>query len=93
MNGNVRVRAIVKGIVQGVGYRYFAVREAVKLGLNGYVKNLYDGNVETVAEGKREEIDKFIIRLKKGPSLSRVTAIEVIWENYKGEYKGFDVIF
>ncbi|OGL44256.1 MAG: acylphosphatase [Candidatus Schekmanbacteria bacterium RBG_16_38_10] len=93
MNGNVRVRAIVKGIVQGVGYRYFAVREAVKLGLNGYVKNLYDGNVETVAEGEREEIDKFILRLKKGPSLSRVTAIEVTWENCKGEYKGFDIIF
>lgn len=93
MNGMVRVRAIVKGGVQGVGYRYFTVKEAAKLGLSGYVRNLYDGNVETVAEGKREEIDEFILRLKKGPSLSRVTDVEVICEDYRGEYKGFDVKF
>ncbi len=93
MNAAVRVRVIVKGIVQGVGYRYFAVKESVNFGLKGYVRNLYDGNVEVVAEGKREEIDKFILRLKKGPSMSRVIAIEVTWENYTGEYKGFDVSF
>ncbi|OGL41409.1 MAG: acylphosphatase [Candidatus Schekmanbacteria bacterium RIFCSPHIGHO2_02_FULL_38_11] len=93
MNDKVRIKAVVKGFVQGVGYRYFTVREAANLGLNGHVKNLYDGNVETVAEGEKKEIEKFILRLKKGPSLSKVTDVEVVWEDYRGEYKGFDIKF
>jgi acylphosphatase len=51
---NASVKLVVRGRVQGVGYRYFIARTASELGINGYVKNLYSGDVEIVAEGRKE---------------------------------------
>ena len=93
MKEKVRVKVTVKGFVQGVGYRYFAVREANNIGLRGYVRNLHNGNVEAVAEGEKDEIDNFIMRLQKGPSFSNVSEVEVEWEDYKGEFNKFDIRF
>ena len=53
-----RLTAIVHGDVQGVGYRFFAQRQAARLGLRGYVRNLRDGTVEVVAEGPRPLLDQ-----------------------------------
>ena len=58
---------IVSGIVQGVGFRYFIYRKAVELGLRGYVKNLFDGNVEIVVEGEKDKIQILIEHAKIGP--------------------------
>lgn len=71
------VKATVTGRVQGVGYRYFASREANLLGLSGYVKNLYDGNVEVFAQGEADSLMRFTEILKQGPRFGRVTSIEV----------------
>jgi acylphosphatase len=65
-------RAIVTGLVQGVGYRFFAERAASECGVRGWVRNLPDGSVETVAEGEEEAIARFFDRLRQGPRGARV---------------------
>jgi acylphosphatase len=69
-------RFLVKGRVQGVGYRYFALREAHALGLGGFARNLPDGDVEVVAEGESDVLDAFAGRLGEGPFAASVTAVE-----------------
>ncbi len=67
--------AIVRGRVQGVGYRFFAERAARDLGVRGWVRNLPDGSVEAVAEGEDEAIARFVARLREGPRGSRVESL------------------
>jgi len=67
------VHYLVKGKVQGVGFRYFVAREAKRLGVSGWVRNLPDGRVETRAEGDEQTLAAFESSLNKGPSWSRVT--------------------
>lgn len=64
------------GRVQGVGYRYFVMREADALGVTGFARNLPDGSVEIVAEGDDGVLADFEGRLRKGPSFARVSNIE-----------------
>ena len=67
------VHYIVKGKVQGVGFRYFVAREAKRLGVSGWVRNLPDGRVEARAEGDEQALAAFESSLNQGPSWSRVT--------------------
>ncbi|MFA4015323.1 MAG: hypothetical protein RUDDFDWM_000403 [Candidatus Fervidibacterota bacterium] len=89
----MRLHAIVYGLVQGVGYRYFTIWEASKLGLTGYVRNLSDGSVEVVAEGSKEELDKLLEKLHQGPPAARVRKVIVNWSEAKGEFDRFEVKF
>lgn len=66
----------IKGHVQGVGYRYFAIRSAQKMRLTGWVRNLADGDVETEVQGEENNLKKFIIELKKGPLGARVDSFK-----------------
>lgn len=68
-------RFFVTGRVQGVGFRFFAVGEAERLGLSGYVRNLRDGRVEAYAIGTPEQLAQFRARLEKGPRLSSVDSV------------------
>lgn len=86
-----RLHAIVKGQVQGVGYRQYAVRHAQMLGLTGWVRNLHDRSVEVVAEGTEEALERFVASLREGPSASVVWSIDVRYEQANGQYKGFRV--
>lgn len=70
-------RAVVRGRVQGVGFRFFAERAARELGLGGWVRNLPDGSVETFAEGADEAVGRYIEKLRRGPLASRVDAVDV----------------
>jgi acylphosphatase len=65
-------RFYVTGHVQGVGFRFFAIGEAERLGLTGYVRNLRDGRVEAYAVGTPDQLAQFRARLEKGPRLSNV---------------------
>jgi acylphosphatase len=67
---------LVSGRVQGVGYRYFAMRTAQQLGISGTVKNLRDGRVEVAAEAEPETLAKFRTELERGPRGSAVGGIE-----------------
>ncbi|MCS3918180.1 MULTISPECIES: acylphosphatase [Fervidibacter] len=88
----VRMRAIVKGIVQGVGFRYFTVYQAQRIGgITGYVRNLRDGSVEVVAEGEREKLEQLLAQLRKGPTGAHVTGVDVFWENPTGEFTNFGI--
>jgi acylphosphatase len=69
-------RYLVRGRVQGVGYRYFVMREAAALGVTGFTRNLADGSVEVVAEADDDVLTVFEDRLREGPSFSRVSALD-----------------
>ena len=70
------MRFIVKGRVQGVGYRYFVRRSAERLGLSGYAKNLADGSVEVVAAGEDRALKDLEDDLRRGPSFAAVDSVE-----------------
>ena len=84
-----RARIYVSGLVQGVFYRANAQKEAQRLKVTGYIKNLSDGRVETVIEGEDLCVNKMIQWCEVGPKYSRVDKVEVISEQYKGEFKDF----
>lgn len=83
----------MKGTVQGVGFRYFAIRAARQAGLVGTVRNLPNGTVEAVAEGSPEAIDEFRRTLERGPSYAHVSGVDEIEMQPTGRYTGFDVVF
>ena len=66
----------VSGRVQGVGFRFFAERTAAKLGVGGYVKNLYDGRVEVYAIGGAEQLESLKDALRRGPAMARVERVD-----------------
>lgn len=86
---NSRVHVFVSGKVQGVFFRSSTKNMAEKLGLSGWVRNLADGRVEAIFEGNKKVVEKMVMWCRKGPESARVTGIEVIWEEFKGEFKDF----
>ena len=71
----VRVHARITGLVQGVGFRYFAYQAARRLGVTGWVRNRFDGDVEAEAQGPHDRVDAFVAQLHVGPSWGRVDAV------------------
>ena len=71
-------RFIVRGRVQGVGFRWFVEREAHMLGISGWVRNNADGSVEVLAMGTREQLQSLRSRLQQGPRAARVDNVEEI---------------
>jgi acylphosphatase len=71
----VAKRFLVSGVVQGVGYRYFAQRAATKLGLSGYAKNLRDGRVEVYAVGGEKALADLCRQLERGPASASVSDV------------------
>ncbi len=71
------MRVRVKGIVQGVGFRYFSRQLALKYGIAGFVRNLPDGSVEIEASGPDGDLDDFLKDISRGPSSSSVSGIDV----------------
>lgn len=83
-------RYFVAGQVQGVGYRYFVLREAERLGVTGFARNLADGRVEVVAEGSDEALAGLEARLKEGPPFSSVSHVERVAIAPRGD-QGFQI--
>ena len=75
------MRAIVRGDVQGVGFRYFVADHARDAGLRGWVQNRADGTVECVAEGPRETVEQLVAVLRRGPTSADVEDVEVSWQD------------
>lgn len=93
MSNEAAFIAIVHGLVQGVSYRHFVLRNARMLNLAGYAKNLRDGSVEVAAEGEREQLEQLLLKLKIGPSEARVDKVDVKWTECSGKYSRFEVRF
>jgi len=88
----VRLTALARGRVQGVGYRYFVVAVARGRGLDGYARNLPDGHtVEVVAEGPRAALDALAEDLRRGPVAARVDDVDLSWGVAHGSLGPFDV--
>ncbi|MBN1260648.1 MAG: acylphosphatase [Anaerolineae bacterium] len=83
------VSIVVYGIVQGVGFRYYTVNNAMRLGVAGWVRNQYDGTVEIWAEGPRERLEQLIVAVRRGPSYSRVDRLDTQWQLSTGEFSSF----
>ena len=86
-----RAEIIAVGLVQGVGFRYFVYKKALALGLKGYVKNLYSGEVLTVVEGEKLNIQDLFLQIKVGPSHASVNKCNIEWQQYKKEFEAFEV--
>ncbi|MCX7919514.1 MAG: acylphosphatase [bacterium] len=84
-------KAIIQGRVQGVGYRFYAERIANQLGVKGYVKNLWNGEVEVLAQGDKPTLELFLTKLREGPRLAKVTDIKVEWQPITETYSTFDI--
>ncbi len=78
------------GRVQGVGFRYSLAREALALGLAGWVRNRRDGSVEAVLQGNAEAVDKLISWSRRGPPSARVDEVDVRPEPGGRSYRGFE---
>ncbi len=86
-----RLDATVRGRVQGVGFRLFALREAVGLGLDGFVANEPDGSVRVVAEGAPALLEDYLARLREGPPASIVERVIERREPARGIVSGFRI--
>ena len=75
-----RINAIVSGRVHGVGFRYFVLRAADKLGVTGWVRNLSSGDVQVVAQGSAKVLEELLLQLRQGPRAAYVQNVSVEWE-------------
>lgn len=84
-------RLVVSGRVQGVGFRYFTRRQAARLGLSGWVRNLPSGDVEVHVEGAQAGIRELIAALSRGPDWARVDAVRESWQSPTGAHRDFHI--
>lgn len=90
----IRRRFFITGVVQGVGFRFWARREAVRLGIAGWVRNRPDGRVEALAEGTAANMARFQSLLQEGPPHGTVSAVSVEEDApHPGEFVTFDIAF
>jgi acylphosphatase len=86
-----RAEFVIHGRVQGVGFRCFVQTHAVSLKLRGYTRNLWDGTVLVVAEGNEHQLKILRGYLESGPSMSRVTKLDVTFSEFTGEFDNFEI--
>lgn len=88
-----RVTVKIEGRVQGVGFRHFTYKTALRLKLTGWVRNLPDGAVEAVAEGPQEQVEEWLTALKEGPPASRVEGLTIRRGSSEEAFDRFEVRF
>ncbi len=85
------LHAMVRGRVQGVGFRYFVVQKAASIGLRGYACNQSNGDVEVVAQGERPALEHLLALLRQGPGAAQVSSVETRWREPTEHFRGFHV--
>ena len=86
-----QVHLLISGFVQGVGFRVFVQREAKKLGITGWTRNLRDDRVEVLAQSDHEKKLKDLIKIcEKGPFLAEVKDVSIEWQDILEEFETFD---
>lgn len=91
MQGDKRLDAVVRGRVQGVGFRQGTIVQAQRLGLTGWVANRSNGSVTVIAEGPRPVLEQFLQWLHAGPSMAYVEGVDVYWADATGEFRYFNM--
>ena len=87
----VRAHVFVSGRVHGVFFRSETEYKAVRRNVCGWVRNLPDGRVEAIFEGEKKAVEELVDFCRTGPRGARVSKVEVRWEDYTGEFKGFRI--
>jgi acylphosphatase len=90
---NTRVHLFISGKVQGVFFRHNTYKKARELELSGWVKNISDGRVEVVIEGNQDQVDEMVGWCNRGRPPAKVTDVEEIWEEPRGEFDSFETIY
>lgn len=85
-------RVVIKGIVQGVNFRNFTKLEAQRLGVRGYVRNTFDGDVEAYFEGEEDRLKEIIASVHIGPPSSRVKEIKLYEQDGLSDFNDFKII-
>ena len=85
-------RFVVQGTVQGVFFRNFVVEHALNLKLKGFTRNLQGGDIEVVAEGEADALQRLYQQLKKGPEHAHIRNVSTEERKWTGEFKDFKVI-
>jgi len=86
-----RIHVFISGRVQGVFFRANTQKAALSFNLTGWVRNLPDGRVEAVFEGKEGNVDAMMEWCRKGPPFARVADVKVIEESFSGEFRQFSI--
>jgi len=89
---HIQLHALVEGRVQGVGFRYYVLQNAMQLGLTGWVRNTWDDKVEVCAQGSRPDLEKLAGLLRIGPRSAHVTNFKSDWQPASESYSSFKVI-
>lgn len=89
--GITRYHLLIKGRVQGVGYRMSTEIAAQKIGITGWVRNLNNGQVEIIAEGEHDQLNQFVDWAWQGPRFAEVTDITLTEQSVTGEFKEFEI--
>jgi acylphosphatase len=89
----VKIRTLVnvKGLVQGVNFRWHTRMNAERLNVSGWVRNLPDGSVQGCFEGEERDVDALVAWCRRGPDWARVEEVAVTREEYRGDFGGFEV--
>jgi len=87
-----RMHAIIEGMVQGVGFRFFVFQYTRDRDIKGWVRNRSSGEVEIMAEGPDSDLEYLLRKLEVGPPAAQVTNVNVEWMDYKGDLSRFDVL-
>jgi acylphosphatase len=85
------VHARVRGVVQGMGFRDFVVRQASALGLCGYTRNTEREDVEVVAQGPQPALERLLAQLQQGPAAAAVEEVQTTWHKPTEQFRGFTI--
>jgi acylphosphatase len=91
INKTKRLHAVIKGRVQGVGFRFFVEQNAGTLNLTGWVRNRWNRTVEVMVEGKQENLEKLLAALHNGPTSANVSEVQSDWRPATGEFLSFTI--
>lgn len=89
----VRTYVFVSGLVQGVFFRFETMRRARRRNVTGWVRNLPDGRVEAVFEGKKTDVEEMVSFCQVGPPGAVVRDVKVYWEEPTGQFKNFRILY
>ena len=93
MQNKDRAHVIISGRVQGVFFRVETKRAADGFGVLGWVRNLKEGSVEAMLEGDQDRVDALLEWCKEGPAHAQVSDVKLDWQDYTGEFSGFDISY
>lgn len=86
-----RAHVFISGRVQGVNFRHYTRQQALKTGVRGWIRNLWDGRVEAVFEGDEDKVQRMVDWCHSGPPAAQVDGVEVAWQSPAGNVEGFEI--